>query len=376
MGRARILVVDDESGMLRSMERVLAPQHEVKGVRTPAHALEVAAGFEPDLAILDIRMPEMDGFSLMGELKARHPGIDVILMTGSVNEPDARLIRALREKAFYFIHKPFERDVLLTLVHRCLEVRRLAEENRRHVRRLEDELDAARSFQLSLLPEDSGRSGPLVIAARYLPCVELCGDFYDYAAAGEDDATLIVTDVSGHGASAAMLTGMIKLAFRSAAEEDYAPASVVRRISESLPLLGERHFITAICVRVRGHLRRLEYANAGHPPGFLIGANGAIVALESTGPIVHTALHGRDWEERMLSFSEADRLFLYTDGLTEAASLTEHYGRERLEAELGRSHDGGADLVDSVLDSVTAFRAGRPQDDDVAVVVARPVFEE
>ena len=179
MGRARILVVDDESGMLRSMERVLAPQHEVKGVRTPAHALEVAAGFEPDLAILDIRMPEMDGFSLMGELKARHPGIDVILMTGSVNEPDARLIRALREKAFYFIHKPFERDVLLTLVHRCLEVRRLAEENRRHVRRLEDELDAARSFQLSLLPEDSGRAGPLVIAARYLPCVELCGDFYD-----------------------------------------------------------------------------------------------------------------------------------------------------------------------------------------------------
>ena len=112
----------------------------------------MAAEFKPDLVILDVRMPEIDGFELMARLKAAHPGVDIIVMTGSLDDLDQKLIRAIRGRAFYFIQKPFDREVLQTLVERCLELRWRRVESRHHVERLERELADARAFQQGLLP--------------------------------------------------------------------------------------------------------------------------------------------------------------------------------------------------------------------------------
>jgi len=72
---ARILVVDDEFGMVRAVERVLGGTHEVVGSQSSPEALRIARQFEPDLVVLDVRMPEIDGFELMGRLKADLPGV-------------------------------------------------------------------------------------------------------------------------------------------------------------------------------------------------------------------------------------------------------------------------------------------------------------
>ena len=153
MKPARILVVDDEPGMLRAVERVLSGTYHVIGTRSSRDALSVAAEFNPDLAIVDIRMPDLDGFELMARLKARFPELDVILMTGSVDDLDEKLVRAIRSPAFYFIQKPFDREVLKTLVERCVELRWRRAENSRHLKRLETEMAEARAFQQGLLPD-------------------------------------------------------------------------------------------------------------------------------------------------------------------------------------------------------------------------------
>src|SRR5262245_44720888 len=153
MRPARILVVDDEPGMLRAVERVLSDDHDVVGTRLSREALAVASDFHPDLAIVDIRMPDLDGFELMAQLKRRFPALDVILMTGSVDDLDEKLVKAIRSPAFYFIQKPFDREVLRTLVERCIELRWRRQEHRQHLKRLESEMAEARAFQQGLLPD-------------------------------------------------------------------------------------------------------------------------------------------------------------------------------------------------------------------------------
>jgi len=366
MSQARILVVDDEPGMVRSVERVLGQRFTVATSRTPSAALELAAAFVPDLAILDIRMPEMDGFELMHLLKRAHPGLDVILMTGSVDEHDAKLIRAIREDAFYFIKKPFDREVLLTLVERCLAGRRLAEENRLHLVRLRGELEEARAFQQSLLPPSFARLGRVAIASRYAPCDELGGDLHDFVAAGTDRVSVLVADVSGHGASAAMLTGVVKAAFHAAQAEAFAPLAVVRRIAAGLRPFDPARFVTALCVRVTLDPPALEYVNAGHPPGIVWGRGRRPVLLPPTGLIVSPALAALDWDVERVDLEGAEELLLYTDGIEEAMGDS-----ERLAGWVVENGRSGADLVDAILAACREAAGGRPERDDVTLVSVR-----
>ncbi len=371
MKPARILVVDDQPGMLRAVERVLGQNHQVIGTTSSRQALELASRDLPDLAILDIRMPDLDGFDLLARLKKEHPGLDVILMTGSITEIDSKLVRAIREKAFYFVQKPFDREVLITLVDRCLEQRRLAEENRRHLRRLENELAEARAFQQSLLPPEESVIGAVTVCCRYVPCSEVGGDFCDYASAGNGRAVLLIADVSGHGASAAMLTGIVKSAFHAAHADGHDPLAVVRRISRALRPFPPDRFVTMICARVHGGEGRLEYVNAGHPPPYLWTAGGTVTALKPTGPIISPAFDVMPWRKEAASFPRGARVLLYTDGITEAPSGDDFFGAARLLEVIGRDSGDGASLLDGILDAVKDFSGGRPQPDDLTLLTAR-----
>ena len=274
--RARILVVDDEPGMIRAVERVLGDAHQVVGSVSSGNAVLVAAELKPELAILDIRMPELDGFELMARLKAGSPQLDVILMTGSIDDMDDKLIRAIRSPAFYFIQKPFDREVLKTLVDRCLELRWIREQHRHHLDRLETEMAEARAFQQSLLPDPETIVNRLAISCRYTPCSGLGGDLYDYAAGDSGQTALLIADVSGHGVSAAMLTGVVKSAFYASRVDGYEPLAVVHRVWSGVAAFGPERFVTLFAALVAPDEGRLRYVNAGHPSSILWGERRAI----------------------------------------------------------------------------------------------------
>jgi phosphoserine phosphatase RsbU/P len=364
----RILVADDEAGMLRSVERVLGQDYKVASTRSSREAVGLARAFKPDLAILDIQMPEMDGFRLMEELQAVDPELDVIFMTGSIHELDAKLIRAIRKDAFYFLQKPFDRGVLLTLVERCLELKRLESSNRKHLLRMEKELGDARAFQQSVLPPRFGKVGGISVFAHYIPCSELAGDFYDYVALPPDGAVILVADVSGHGASAAMLTAIVKSALHAASFEAYEPASVVKRVANGIDAFGDHHFITLICVRVRNG--SLDFVNAGHPPGIVSKLEAAPALLEATGPIISPALTC-SWEQNTIEVKRgSDRIVLFTDAIIEAESESGEYGLDRLVMEVSKSPIDGSVLLEQILESIRRFTVGRPLQDDMTLVIA------
>ena len=370
MTRSRILVVDDEPGMLRAVQRVLGDEHEVLGIGSSKDAIAAAAEFQPQLAIVDIRMPEVDGFELMTRLKERLPRLDIILMTGSVDDLDEKLIRAIRGRAFYFIQKPFDREVLRTLVERCLELRWRREAHRAHLERLEAELAQARAFQQSLLPEREAIVNRLSVSGRYVPCSGVGGDLYDYAAADDGRTALLIADVSGHGLSAAMITSVVKSAFHSARLDGHDPLAVVHRVSGSLAAFAPDKFVTLFAALIAPEEGWLRYVSAGHPPGILWSDVREPIWLASTGPLISPALPALRWEVGTTAVVPADRLLLYTDGLTEVLDADQRRAELQIMTVIDSAAAAGVHLLDAILDRVRHTLGNEPQPDDVTLMMA------
>ena len=367
----QIFVVDDEPAMLRAVTRILHRDFQVYGFSSPIAALEEARQLKPDLAVVDIRMAEMDGFELMNALKRLDPDVRVILMTGSAFDTDKKLIRAIREKAFFYINKPFERAVLRTLVDRCREIKTLEEENRRHTAHLESQLAEARAFQEAMLPAREAAIEGFRIHAAYFPCTELAGDLYDYAPAGDGRVALLIADVVGHGASAAMLTSLVKSAFR-ASFPDYHPQRVVRRVSETFAAFEPGLFVTLLCARISGPDGRLEYVNAGHEGGMLASPGGPPEPLLTTGPLVSPILCDATWDLGFRPWTAESRLLLYTDGIPETWGDGEQmFETDRLRAAFMAGDAAGPELLARIHDAVDRFAGGRPSADDKTLLTAR-----
>ena len=355
--------------MLRAVDRVLSKDHHVVGTRLSREALSMAGDFHPELAIVDIRMPDLDGFELMAQLKARFPGIDVILMTGSVDDLDDKLVRAIRSPAFYFIQKPFDREVLRTLVDRCLELRWRREEHRLNLTRLETEMAEARAFQQSLLPDRETVVNGVAVCCRYTPSSALGGDLYDYAASTGRTA-LLIADVSGHGVSAAMLTGIVKSAFHASHVDGFEPAAVVQRVSMGLAAFSPDRFVTMVAALISPEERQLRYVNAGHPPVALWGRTREPRWLHSTGPLVSPALMESTWESPVVPIHEGDHLLLYTDGISDALADDNGKSEKGFTRIIDSESEGGAPLLDTILADVHRRLAGRPQPDDLTLLTA------
>jgi sigma-B regulation protein RsbU (phosphoserine phosphatase) len=368
--KAKILVIDDEPGMLRAVERILAPAYAVTTVASPVEAIEVAGSLHPDVVICDISMPRMDGFEVMARLKEGRRDVDVIIMTG-LSEPDAQLIRAIRERAFYFIQKPFNRDVMRTLVERCLELRRLRLSEHKHTKRMERELAEARTFQQSMIPPPRATVEGIEIAARYVACSELCGDIFDYAPAAEGRAAVLIADVSGHGTSAALLTSVVKSAFRSAVADQYEPRAVVSRVVDGIRTFSDRRFVTLIAATIDRRRGEVRLVNAGHPPGVVRKRDGALQVLEPTGPMISPAFVGETWEHTTVKLSPGDDLVLYTDGITEVAGEAGLFSQARVLDAIRACHEGGDALIDSILSAARDFAGGRPAGDDLTLLTTR-----
>jgi sigma-B regulation protein RsbU (phosphoserine phosphatase) len=371
MSRPRILVIDDEPGMLRAVERILSPDHHVITCASAADSVELVGTHKPELVICDISMPKLDGFEVMQRIKRLRPDLDVIIMTG-MGEPEPQLIRAIREKAFYFIEKPFNREVMLTLVARALELRRLREAEQRHVQRMTSELDEARKFQQTMLPTPLASINGIEIAARYLACSELGGDFYDYADAGSGRAAFVVADVCGHGVSGAMLTSIVKSSFQGCGGRGYEPRAVVERIAEGIGGFGFSRFITIFAARIDRGGATLDYVNAGHPPAMLWhGGADAPELLSATSPIVSPAFADEPWEQRSISMPADARLLVFTDGLTDVIGEKGVFQRAMIAEQVRHHGSGGEELVEAILTSMREFAGKRPLPDDVTLLTAR-----
>lgn len=363
---AKILIVDDEPGVQNAARRILSRQYEVNGASSGHEALARLTNEPHDLAIVDVRMPGMNGFELLKAIKADYPDTEVIVMTGSISNPDEKLVEALRERAFYFIHKPFERAVLETLVARCLERQRLERENRDYTAALEADLEQARRFQRLLLPKALPRVPGLQGEVHFEPSERLSGDFYDFYVLEGGRLGVLIADVSGHGVSAALYTGMVKSEMQAVPARAGAPGELFEQINESLRMAVSNRFVTALLVLVDPASRKLRYVSAGHLS--FLTSDGR--AWESTGPPLGM-LPGSRYEVRDVDLGPGERLLLYTDGLSEAMNNEgADFGCERVEAAFASTRSlPPAEAVRAIVEAARRFAGRSGFADDASAIV-------
>jgi phosphoserine phosphatase RsbU/P len=369
-GAERILVVDDDAGLRRTLQRILQPPYQVEAV---AGASEALARMETPyaLALVDVRLKDGDGYSLCKALRERRPAMDVILITGSISEPDEKLFRSLEEEAFYFLFKPFDRRVLLALVERCLRLQRERVAKERYAAELAADLERARLFQQSLVPREPVVGAGWRIEGRLLSCDALGGDFWVAQPGDGPGLVLAVCDVVGHGVSAAMYAGMLRSTLGAAWRRSADPVRVASELLADADFLSGPTCATMVygLLGAGGEVRAF---NAGHPPLLLLRAGEtAVRPLSSGGPLLHRIFRDREMPCLEIAVSPGDRLLAYSDGAFEARNpADQELGLDRLgEAFAALRGRPIGEALDALMDLVRAHGAGRPVADDVTLVL-------
>ena len=379
-----LLVVDDNEDNRYTLSRRLKREGYAK-LETAENgklALELIRARKVDLILLDIMMPEMNGYEVLEQMKAdaelRH--IPVIMIS-AVDEIDS-VVRCIELGADDYLAKPFNPTLLRARVGACLEKKRMRDDIIRHVKRMERDLEAARDIQLSMVPVDfpvaSGEQ-PLDVYATLQPAYEVGGDFYDFFWLASDRLCVMVADVSDKGATAALHMARAKASIRFLCGREasgYMPnaaelmEAIDRELSRDNP---HAMFITMLLALVDTRTGNMEWCNAGHNPPYIVSADGTVTPLggECGIPVGIDPKFFRDPESTQLPPGAS--LFLYTDGVTEAMNAQKDlYGNERLEAALREcANQGPREVIEKILLSVREFAAGAVVSDDITLLVCR-----
>jgi sigma-B regulation protein RsbU (phosphoserine phosphatase) len=319
--RRSVLVVDDEAGMRYTTRRILQPRYEITEVGSGEEAIDLLEERHFDIALVDVRLPGLSGLEVLTTIKLCSPSTDVVIMTGSVKDPDEALLSSLRSKAFFFLRKPFSAAVLETLVDRISETQMLERQLQAHNRKLEEDLESARVFQEGLIPPRDWRANRIEVAGFYVPCEKLSGDLIDYWTLPNGGTALLAADVMGHGASAAMLTGIVKSQIRTFAVQSNDPAAILEQLDAALSTLALRRFLTALLVVDDVDSHTIRFCGGGHPPGHLRMSDGTHHKIKSEGLPLNLGLREKiDRTSASLPREAGSRVFLCTDGFTEAVS--------------------------------------------------------
>jgi serine phosphatase RsbU (regulator of sigma subunit) len=376
---ALLLVVDDDPDILRVVKFYLTKQrYQVFTAENGREAIAILERTPIELILSDVMMPEVNGMELLRYVRASPMLRDIPVVLISAEGEAAKRVAGLNLGADDFISKPFNFDELIARVHNHLRLRRLQHEVllanealRQQNERLKEDLEAARATQMALLPDSLPESEHYALGSRYLPVDRVGGDFFD-AVVLEHGRKLgvIVSDVCGHGISAAFITAMTKITFRDACFRSSDPARVLELMNRSLSTTLKNGFVTAFYGVYDTVDHTLTYASGGHPPLLVQRrTERRIFELEPQATFLGF-FQGVKFTSDAVVVQRGDRILFYTDGLYESQDdKAEAFGMARIKQVIQDHADKELPpLFDALLDQLRAH-AGRIQPaDDITMV--------
>ena len=273
-----------------------------------------------------------------------------------------------------YFHERHERTLttLAAQIAIAIENARLYQQVVRHEQQLERDLSMARQVQLRLLPSTVPEHEHGEFAAQFLPARSIGGDMYDFVEYDSNRTAIILGDVSGKAAPAALFAALVSGIMRSAAMQRPAPAEMLKLLNEALQERKlESQYVTMLYCVWNDDNRTLQVANAGAvPPIFCRG--GQITTMRAEGfPL--GMFPEAEYEEFSVATQPGDAFVFVSDGITDAENAQgEMYGTDRLTGILcGHRNFPAAQIAEAIFADVARFQSGQPRFDDETILVLR-----
>jgi sigma-B regulation protein RsbU (phosphoserine phosphatase) len=374
MASESILLVDDNPANLQMLFQLLEKSIGCKLLiaKNGETALSIARKTKPDLILLDIMMPGIDGFEVCRRLKADPATSFIPVIFLSALDEIADKVKGLQLGAVDYVSKPFQVEEVLARVNTHLTIRRLNREVEEQRDQLEHELRVVSELQRELLPESLPETIGLKMAVHYDTSRYAGGDYYDIVELPDGRCGLLLADAEGHSAPATVMMAMTCALFRSCPQLHDQPDKVLDFINTNLCKVNKESFVTALYAVYDYRRRTMRVARAGHPlPILFRPSEGKAREVPCDGVF----MMGFDPYDQVpvteIVLEPGDRMLLYTDGVSERFNTDRQpYGEERLCRKMEQTGRGGPqELLKGIVQDLDNFAGGLPADDDQAMLL-------
>lgn len=370
-----ILVVDDTPANLRLLSQMLNEQgYNVRPVLEGRLALAAAQAKPPDLILLDIRMPDLNGYQVCELLKAESRTKDIPIIFISALDAVQDKIKAFTVGGVDYITKPFHVEEVLARVETHLALRKLQEQLEVANQKMAQELALAGEVQEGFFLQDLPDIAGWQLSMKMKSARETSGDFFDVIPLPRGYYGILMADVVDKGVGAALFMALSWSLFRTYAGDfpshpEMVLTSVNQRILEDTTA---QQFVTVFYAVLDPATGSFVFANAGHSPPIVFNSlSGEILQrLEHTGKPLGL-FEDEVWERGEIELSPGDVVVIYTDGVSEAQNEHQEFFDESGLVASVKRHLGApaGDITHGILANVEEFTAGAPQVDDIGIAV-------
>lgn len=383
----RILIVDDEPLNIDYLEQELEEKgFELLSASNGQEALDTIRESLPDLVLLDIMMPVMDGFAVLEQVKADPVTRNIPIIIISANNDLKSIVKGIQRGAEDYLPKPFEPVILNARISASLDRKRLRDQEQLYLQSLEKELNIARAIQTQFLPPEMPELPGWELAPYFKAAKFVAGDYYDAFTLPGGELIFVVGDVCGKGVGAALFMTLFRSLIRATAsaslslEGDASNLSPAARLHGAVNItnryVAETHetalvFSTLIIGLIDSSTGTMTYINAGNEAPYLIRKNGELEELRPTGPVIgFNPLAVFKTQETRLEPGES--LLVFTDGIPDAKDpQDEFFGHTRLKGILNNPPERSDQLVAQIGAELDAFIGDTDQFDDITILALR-----
>lgn len=337
-----------------------------------------AGSIPVDLILMDMMMPKMDGIEACRHIQQDEALKDIPIIIVTAVGDSNKLAEALEAGAIDYVMKPVNKVELVARIRVALRLKYEKDWHKEYEARLRSELELAKQVQTSVLSPPLQKEH-LEIQAAYYPSSELAGDLYAWHRIDENRYGVVLLDMMGHGISSSLVCMFISSVMQDTITRFVSPEFVIAELNRYMNQLNRKktsvnYYFTAIYLLIDTKQKRVEYVNAGHPPGLLFEQGNTPILLDS-GSCAVGFFDQMDIVKSSFTYDEPIRIALYTDGLLESMPLPEGHPEEVPEYDVLAERlqdmiDREPDLI-RLVDRLLPTHNRESQSDDICMVLIK-----